>query len=178
MKEYYYLVGQSKMGPYSLDELLKQPISRDTKVWYSGLPDWVDAVDMPEFANFFASAPPPPPPPPTAPPPPPRSTNLGGSNSSSSQRPNVPMPKNWLIESILVTLFCCLPFGIAGIVFASRVESRYYAGDLEGAQYNAREAAKWTKIGFFIGLGVMVLYFIFIMIAAMTGLANAGDTDF
>jgi len=32
-------------------------------------------------------------------------------------------PKSWLVESILVTLFCCLPFGIAGIVNASRVES-------------------------------------------------------
>src|SRR4029079_6010877 len=36
-------------------------------------------------------------------------------------------PKSWLAESILVTLFCCMPFGIAGIVNASRVESRFYA---------------------------------------------------
>lgn len=169
MKEYYYLVGQSKMGPYSLDELLKQPISRDTKVWYSGLPDWVDAVDMPEFANFFTS--PPPPPPPSATPPPPRPTNIG----DNRQRPNAPMPKSWLIESILVTVFCCLPFGIAGIVFASRVESRYYAGDLEGAQYNAREAAKWTKIGFFASLALFLLYFVFIVIGIMTGLSNSND---
>lgn len=28
-------------------------------------------------------------------------------------------PKTWMAESILVTVFCCLPFGIAGIVFAS-----------------------------------------------------------
>ncbi|MCC7504599.1 MAG: CD225/dispanin family protein [Saprospiraceae bacterium] len=171
MKEYYYLVGQAKMGPYSLEDLLKQPISRDTKVWYSGLPDWVDAVDMPEFANFFASAPPPPPPSSTAPPAP-RSTSMGG-----SQRPSAPMPKNWLIESILVTLFCCLPFGIAGIVFASRVESRYYAGDLDGAEYNAREAAKWTKIGFFVGLSGVLHYFLFIFFAAFFGLANSSEFD-
>ena len=31
-------------------------------------------------------------------------------------------PKNWLVESILVTLFCCLPLGIAGIINASKVE--------------------------------------------------------
>ena len=28
-------------------------------------------------------------------------------------------PKTWLVESILVTLFCCLPFGIVGIVNAA-----------------------------------------------------------
>lgn len=164
MKEYYYLVGQMKMGPYGLDDLLKQPIARDTKVWYDGLPDWMNAVDMPEFAGFFSS-PPPPPPPASAPPPPPRST-------AAPQRPSSAMPKNWLIESILVTLFCCLPFGIAGIVFASRVESRYYAGDLEGAEYNAREAAKWTKIGFFIGIAGIVLYILFIMFFAIAGIGS------
>jgi len=31
-------------------------------------------------------------------------------------------PKNWLVESILVTLFCCLPLGIAGIINASKEE--------------------------------------------------------
>ncbi|WP_419184195.1 DUF2752 domain-containing protein [Xiashengella succiniciproducens] len=39
-------------------------------------------------------------------------------------------PKTWLGESILVTIFCCLPFGIAGIVNASKVESRFYAGEI------------------------------------------------
>ena len=55
-------------------------------------------------------------------------------------------PKSWLVESILVTIFCCLPFGIVGIVNASRVESRYYAGDIEGAMRASQEAGKWTKI--------------------------------
>ena len=73
-------------------------------------------------------------------------------------------PKTWLVESILVTLFCCLPFGIAGIVNASKVESRYYAGDIEGAIRASREAAKWTKLGFWIGLAVVVLYFLFVVL--------------
>ena len=28
------------------------------------------------------------------------------------QRPMGPPPKSYLVESILVTIFCCLPFGI------------------------------------------------------------------
>lgn len=73
----------------------------------------------------------------------------------------MPRPKNWLVESILVTIFCCLPFGIAGIVFASQVNSKYDAGDYPGALKASKDAGKWTKIGFFVGIAVIVLAFIF-----------------
>jgi hypothetical protein len=69
--------------------------------------------------------------------------------------PQQPPPKNWLVESILVTIFCCLPFGIAGIVFASQVNSKAAAGDYAGATEAARNAAKWTKIGFWVGIAVI-----------------------
>lgn len=66
-------------------------------------------------------------------------------------------PKTWLVESILVTLFCCLPFGIAGIVYATKVESLFYAGHSEAAEQASRDAGKWTKIGFWVGLSLTVL---------------------
>lgn len=72
------------------------------------------------------------------------------------QQPMMP-PKNWLVESILVTIFCCLPFGIVGIVFASQVNSKYAAGDYTGAQLASKDAGKWTKIGFFVGIAQAVL---------------------
>lgn len=67
-------------------------------------------------------------------------------------------PKTWMAESILVTVFCCLPFGIAGIVFASKVSSLYAAGNYEAALQASKDAGKWTKIGFIVGLIVIVLY--------------------
>jgi hypothetical protein len=77
------------------------------------------------------------------------------------QPPNPPVqPKNWLVESILVTLFCCLPFGIVGIIFAAQVSSKWAAGDYAGSLQSSKDAARWTKIGFFVGLGIIVLYFI------------------
>jgi hypothetical protein len=78
-------------------------------------------------------------------------------------------PKNWLVESILVTLFCCLPFGIAGIVFASQVNSKFSVGDFAGAQKASQEAGKWTKIGFFVGLAGIVLYMIFVFALGFGG---------
>ncbi|TCD12794.1 CD225/dispanin family protein [Pedobacter frigidisoli] len=80
-----------------------------------------------------------------------------------------PAPKNWLVESILVTLFCCLPFGIAGIVNAANVNSKYAMGDYAGAQAASAAAGKWTKIGFFVGIGVYVLYILFFVVLGMGG---------
>jgi hypothetical protein len=77
-------------------------------------------------------------------------------------------PKNWLVESILVTILCCLPFGIAGIVNAANVNSRFDAGDLAGAEKASKEAGKWTKIGFFVGLGIAVLYVIAWLVFGLT----------
>ncbi|HTL06650.1 MAG TPA: CD225/dispanin family protein [Chitinophagaceae bacterium] len=93
------------------------------------------------------------------------------------QDPTIPQPsgqafppKNWLVESILVTLFCCLPFGIAGIIFASQVNTKWAANDVNGAMQASRDAAKWTKIGFFVGIGVIVLYFIAVFALGFGGL--------
>lgn len=86
------------------------------------------------------------------------------SYQSQTSLPQTP-PKNWLVESILVTIFCCLPFGIAGIVFASQVNSKFAAGDYNGALVASREAARWTKIGFWITvaffIGVLIFIFFF-----------------
>ena len=75
-------------------------------------------------------------------------------------------PKNWLVESILVTILCCLP---VGIVNAANVNSRFSAGDIEGAERASKEAGKWTKIGFFVGIGVTVLYVIFVVVLGVGG---------
>ncbi len=82
-------------------------------------------------------------------PPPPNSPH-GPYLRQQTNLPRTP-PKSWLIESILVTIFCCsyFPITIIGIVYATKVESRFYAGDYEGALAASREAARWTKIGFF-----------------------------
>ena len=83
------------------------------------------------------------------------------------------MPKTWLVESILATIFCCLPLGIVGIINASNVTSKYEAGDIKGAQKASVEAKKWTKIAFFIGLAVIVLYILFIVIVGGSAIAEA-----
>ncbi|WP_435578675.1 CD225/dispanin family protein [Gilvibacter sp.] len=80
-------------------------------------------------------------------------------------------PKNYLVESILVTIFCCLIFGIIGIVNAAKVNSEYEAGNIEGAIAASKQAKTWTLWGFIIGiLGYLIVAFIYFVL----GLAILG----
>ena len=63
-----------------------------------------------------------------------------------------PHVKNYLVESILCTICCCLPFGIPGIVFAAQVDGKLKAGDVQGAIESSEKAKKWTLVSFILGL--------------------------
>lgn len=173
MKQYYYLEGNQQFGPFTLDELRSKPIKPTTKVWAQGLPDWVDAQTVPEINEWLsgASLPPSYSAQPAVPP-----VSRPFQESYTPNQPfgsAPPKPKNWLVESILATLFCCMPFGIAGIVNAANVDSRYANGDFTGAQRASDEAAKWTKVSFFVAIGLWVLYFLLFFLGIFGGLLQS-----
>lgn len=154
MKKYFYTDGVTNFGPFTLEELTEKHISRDTMVWFQELGEWKHAETIPELKELFILAPPPPP---------------GVKAASVATTPNknpfpgdLKPPKTWLLESILATLLCCLPFGIVGIVYASKVETRFYAGDLVGAVKASSSAETWTLVSFFFGI---FGFFIFLGIA-------------
>ena len=72
--------------------------------------------------------------------------------------PTPPPVKTYLLESILVTLFCCQPFGIVGIVFAAMTMSARDRGDWPAMANHSRQARRWTTIGFWCGLTIVLLY--------------------
>ncbi|GAB2769039.1 CD225/dispanin family protein [Salinimicrobium soli] len=152
MKEYFFSDGLSKHGPFTLEELKERKLSRNTMVWKHPMEKWIPAEELPELQDYFSTQPP----------------EMGGAGRPErpvvqrNYEPEATRPRTWLVESILVTIFCCLPFGIAGIVNAARVESRFNCGDVAGARRSSEEAGKWTKIGFWIGVASIVLYFIFL----------------
>ncbi len=72
---------------------------------------------------------------------------------------------NYLVQSILVTLLCCLPFGIASIVFAAQVNGKAEAGDIQGALEASKKAKKFVWLSFW--LGILVYVFTIIIEAAI-----------
>jgi hypothetical protein len=67
---------------------------------------------------------------------------------------------NYLVQAILTTIFCCLPFGIVAIVFAAQVNGKLAAGDYAGATQTSNQAKMWCWIAFGIGLVCQVIPFI------------------
>lgn len=181
---YFYIDKNTNQqhGPFNIDELKSKKITSDTMIWFSGLPDWVEAGKIPALGFLFGN--------------PQTNTQQSAPQQQQQARPatpqqsmyqsnvygqygaprrdnNVevrPMPKSWLIESVLATVFCIHVFGVVAIIYASKVESAYYAGDYETSEDSSKKAKMWL----FIGLGIMaagflilILFYAFIIIAAV-----------
>ena len=138
--QYYVLTDNVKRGPFSIDELSNQNITKDTLIWKHGLEQWTKAQDMQELSTLLSYLPPTPP-------------------------ENMPMPKTWLVESICVTCLCCIPFGIIGIVNATKIESCYQRGNFEQALYHSKQAKKWTLVGFFTAIAIICIYLIILALS-------------
>lgn len=149
MKKYFYTNGINNFGPFTFEELEEKKITRETRVWFKELGEWKLAGNILELNEIFDVTPP-------------ENTITNSSNmeNMNTQRP----PKTWLVESILVTLFCCLPFGIAGIVNAARVESKFYSGDFQGAMRASVQAKTWTIVSLVIGLASGLIYLIVLLV--------------
>ena len=68
-----------------------------------------------------------------------------------------PKPESPMVWAVLATLCCCLPFGVVAIVFAAQIDSKYAAGDYNGAIESADKAKTWCWIAFGVGLVVQTL---------------------
>jgi hypothetical protein len=105
-----------------------------------------------------------------------RATNCSkcGAPLGSMAPPAIPAESipNYLVQAILTTVFCCLPFGIVSIVYAAQVNSKQAAGDLAGALDCSRKAKMWMLISFGIGLAFSLLYFGMMILGIVAGAAN------
>jgi len=134
--------GGQSLGQFTLAEVNRMlgsgQISANDLAWQEGMPDWVPVSSIPGVSR---GAPPIP----------------GNAASPPLPAATVDVP-NYLVQSILVTIFCCLPFGIPAIVFAAQVNGKLAAGDRMGALESSRKAKMRCWWAFGIGLGFSVLY--------------------
>jgi hypothetical protein len=86
----------------------------------------------------YGSTPPPPPPPPQP--------AYGGGGIQGAP------PPNYLVWAILSTILCCIPLGIASIVFSTQVNSKWAMGDVAGAQESSEKAKKFAIYAAIIGV--------------------------
>jgi hypothetical protein len=72
-------------------------------------------------------------------------------------------PPNYLVWAILSTVLCCLPLGVASIVFAAQVNNKWAVGDIAGARESSEKAKKfaiWSAIVSVVGTVIIIALFI------------------
>ena len=155
---WYYSKDGAQHGPVTQEELQAKirsgEVSASSLVWRDGMSDWTAANQLAEFATsqpVVATGVPAPYSPPAS--------QMGAGYQA-------PIP-NYLWQSIVVTLFCCLPFGIAAIVFASKVDTLRASGNIAEATEASRKAKMWCWWSFGLGLGFIVLYLMLVVFAGL-----------
>lgn len=163
MKFYIAKNGQ-QLGPMEVHEAAQLGITPDTLVWREGMGDWTPAGNVVEFAPYLSQQTQFPQNGPANPPynPPvgqqPYQQGYGGQQCPSTN----------LVLAILVTLFCCLPFGIVSIVYATKVEGCFYSGNYMLAKQNSDKAKKWAIAGIITSA---VCWFLYILLIFIVGIA-------
>lgn len=147
---YYLSVDGEKMGPYTLDDLKKIPLTAKTLVWIEERGVWSEAEELSELSSLL-----------------PQSTDAEP-HLFTYKAP----PKTWFVESILVTIFCCMPFGVVGLVYAIQVRSMIEIGRLDLAEKFSKQAKIWTVISFFIGLCFVFVWVLLVILSFLSGVAD------
>lgn len=94
-----------------------------------------------------------------------------GGQGYAGSAPYTPPPPNHLVWAILSTIFCCWATGIVAIVYAAQVDSKYAAGDYQGALEASHKAKIWS---FASVITVLVLILLYLLVVFVAGVALFG----
>lgn len=94
-------------------------------------------------------------------------------NQDSNLNSNSIPPKTWLVESILVTIFCCQILGIISIIYSAGVESKFYRGDIAGAESSSKTAKTLVIISAAFGIFAFIAVGIMAVLGVFAGYYNS-----
>ncbi len=77
---------------------------------------------------------------------------------------------SYLAQAIIVTILCCLPFGIVAIVYAAQVSGKVAAGDYAGAVEASNKAKTWCWVSFGVGLAAIAIWGLLLLLAGLSDL--------
>jgi hypothetical protein len=160
---WYYSKNGIQLGPVSREELSAKAtggeVSPSDLIWKEGMPDWIPLGQAEEFGPSGVRSVTPP------------QIPQGAMGSVPVPQPAAypgkyvgPQIPNYLWQSIVVTVMCCLPFGVVAIVYSAKVDTLVAQDDIAGAMAASNSAKTWATVGAIIGailtigmLGLMAL---------------------
>lgn len=93
--------------------------------------------------------------------------------SEQINQPQAP-PSNYLVFAILATIFCSKIIGIVSIVFAAQVNSKWNAGDFEGAVTASKNAKLWAWISVSVGVAIVIIMGMLTTFGILAGISLGG----
>ncbi|XP_037653389.1 proline rich transmembrane protein 1B [Choloepus didactylus] len=76
-----------------------------------------------------------------------------------------PLPKDFMMESVLVTLFCCLLTGLIAIVYSHETRAALRRGDLAQAEEASRKARSLVLFSLLFGVFVSTSWVVYVVVA-------------
>jgi len=164
--KYWIIENGNPIGPFTKEELkVRRDFTADLPVWCSELTDWTTVGQLPELScllepveeethaadmNYTDTGQLPAEEAATQP------QAAGQSMFGAPATPwivtaqpekidGVERPKSYMGWNIIMLLCCCLPGGVAGLIFGSQVNRNWMRGDVKGA-LKASEYAQWCII--------------------------------
>ncbi|XP_058528586.1 proline rich transmembrane protein 1B [Ochotona princeps] len=89
----------------------------------------------------------------------------GGPVAAPTAVEHRPVPKDYMMESVLVTLFCCLLTGCIAIVYSYETRAALSRGDLSQAEEASRKARALVLFSLLFGVFVSVSWVIYVVVA-------------
>ncbi|XP_069039444.1 proline rich transmembrane protein 1B [Lepisosteus oculatus] len=76
-----------------------------------------------------------------------------------------PLPKDYLVESLLVTVFCCLMSGLVAVMYSYETRSALSRGDLVEAERSSQKTRSMVLFSLLFGVFVSVGWVIYVVVA-------------
>ncbi|KAM6047454.1 proline rich transmembrane protein 1B [Theristicus caerulescens] len=87
--------------------------------------------------------------------------NAGPSAAGRGQR----LPKDYMVESVLVTVFCCLLTGVIALVYSHETRAALGRGDMAQANVASKKAQSLVLFSLLFGLFASISWVIYVLVA-------------
>ncbi len=132
---YWIILNGVRLGPMSLDDLKRLPLSAETPVWQNGMEKWTTAGEIPELEGCIPPA--------------------GGHRPYAAEKApeSVDTPADtYFAWALLATVCCCFITGIVALVYSSKTSRLNDAGDYAAASRASQTTMVWLIVSLVVGL--------------------------
>ncbi|MBR5102766.1 MAG: DUF4339 domain-containing protein, partial [Muribaculaceae bacterium] len=149
---YYIIENGMQIGPLSEDQLQSHVITPSTPVWTNGMPQWTNAGQVPELAQFIQAAP------------------VYQTPQAPAYQPQAvgqgevpPRSNSHLALAIVACVIGGLFFGLASLILAIKSKAAYGRKDYVRARRLGKHALIWGIIGLVLGIALAIVVVILVV---------------